>query len=257
VSYSDSVVVVPETPRDEGKKRAVSRWSLLGLVVACVCGFVFVAAAVTSNGSDLRPAGGDLNSVVSDRAREVEGRRQELASLQREVDRLSNEVDNATLRRQLRRVERLSDSAGLTAVKGPGIRVALEDAPRSVEVPGLDPNLLVVHQQDIQAFVNALWAGGAEAITLQGQRLISTTGIKCVGNTVVLDGVPYSPPYVIQAIGNQGRLQAALDASPEVSTYREYAERYGLGLGQRDVDSIKAPAYVGSVGLRHAAVLGD
>ena len=52
-----------------------------------------------------------------------------------------------------------------------------------------------MHQQDIQAVVNALWAGGAEAMTIQGQRVISTTGIKCVGNTVVLHGVPYSPPY--------------------------------------------------------------
>ena len=83
--------------------------------------------------------------------------------------------------------------------------MTLTDAPRSVDVPGLDPNVLVVHQQDIQAFVNALWAGGAEAISLQGQRLISTTGIKCVGNTVVLDGVPYSPPYVIEAIGDPAR----------------------------------------------------
>ncbi len=257
MSDSASVVAVPETPLDEGKKHSASRWSLLGLVVACVCGFVFVAAAVTSNGSDLRPAGGDLNSVVSDRAREAEARRQQLVDLQQEVDSLTGAVDSAALRRLVRRVERLSEPAGLTAVEGPGMRISLEDAPRSVEVPGLDPNLLVVHQQDLQAFVNALWAGGAEAVTLQGQRLISTTGIKCVGNTVVLDGVPYAPPYVIEAIGNQGRLHAALEASPEVTTYAQYADRYGLGLDQRDVDNVEAPAYVGSVSLRHATPLAD
>lgn len=255
MSYSASVVVVPETPSDEGKNRAVSRWSLLGLVVACICGFAFVAAGVTSDGSDLRPAGGDLNSVVTDRAREAEARRERVVDLQREVDTLAGAADDAALRRQQRRVERLSEPAGLVAMTGPGMRIALEDAPRSVQVPGLDPNLLVVHQQDIQAFVNALWAGGAEAITLQGQRLISTVGIKCVGNTVVLDGVPYSPPYVIEAIGNQGRLHAALEASPEVSTYADYAERYGLGLEQEDVDEIEAPAHAGSVSLRHATMM--
>ena len=122
----------------------------------------------------------------------------------------------------LDRVARLQEVSGLTASRGPGVRVTLTDAPRSVDVPGLDPNVLVVHQQDIQAFVNALWTGGAEAISLQGQRLISTTGIKCVGNTVVLDGVPYSPPYVIEAIGDPARLNSALDASPEVVTYRDY-----------------------------------
>ena len=53
--------------------------------------------------------------------------------------------------------------------------------------------------------VNALWSGGAEAMTIQGQRVISTTGIKCVGNTVLLHGVPYSPPYVITAVGDHAR----------------------------------------------------
>lgn len=255
MSYSDSVVGVTETPGEEGKKQAVGRWTLLSLVVACACGFVFVAASVTSNGSDLRPAGGDLNSVLHDRAREVESRRQQAIELQREVDALTGKVDNAALRRQLRKVAELAEPAGFSAVEGPGVRIALKDAPRSVEVPGLDPNLLVVHQQDIQAFVNALWAGGADAITLQGQRLISTTGIKCVGNTVVLDGVPYAPPYVIEAIGNRGRLNAALSASPEVTTYRQYAERYGLGIEQRDLDKVEAPAHAGGVQMRHATVI--
>jgi uncharacterized protein YlxW (UPF0749 family) len=135
--------------------------------------------------------------------------------------------------------------------------VSLTDAPRSVDVPGLDPNVLVVHQQDIQAFVNALWAGGAEAVSLQGQRLISTTGIKCVGNTVVLDGVPYSPPYVIEAIGEPARLNLALDQSPEVVTYRDYVERYQLGLETRTLADIEMKAYGGTVGLTHARALTE
>ena len=94
---------------------------------------------------------------------------------------------------------------------GPTVSVTLDDAPSSVAANGVDADLLVVHQQDIQAVVNALWSGGAEAMTIQGQRVISTTGIKCVGNTVVLHGVPYAPPYVISAIGDQDRLEAALD----------------------------------------------
>ena len=255
MSYSASVVAVRDTPRHEGKNTTAGRWSLLALVLACLCGIVLVAAAVTSDGSDLRPAGGDLSSVLRDRAREVETRREEAVSLQREVDAMSRKVDDADLRRDLRRVAALSDPAGLTPVQGPGLRIALEDAPRSVDFPGLDPNLLVVHQQDIQAFVNALWAGGAEAVTLQGQRLISSIGIKCVGNTVVLDGVPYAPPYVIEAIGNQGAMRQALAASPEVATYTQYSERYSLGLDERAVDRIKAPAYDGSVSMRYATAL--
>ena len=85
------------------------------------------------------------------------------------------------------------------------------DAPEDViNSSSQDIELLIVHQQDIQAVVNALWAGGAEAMTVQGQRVVSTTGIRCVGNTVVLHDVPYAPPYVISAIGPTDQMLAAI-----------------------------------------------
>ena len=104
-----------------------------------------------------------------------------------------------------------SVQVGLTPVTGPSVTVTLDDAPESVTGEGVDQDLLVVHQQDIQAVANELWRGGAEAMTIQGQRVIATTGIKCVGNTVVLHGIPYAPPYRISAIGDPVELQAALD----------------------------------------------
>ena len=72
--------------------------------------------------------------------------------------------------------EQASAQAGFTPVTGPPVTVTLDDAPASITADGVDPDLLVVHQQDIQAVVNALWRGGAEAMTIQGQRVISTTG---------------------------------------------------------------------------------
>ena len=74
-----------------------------------------------------------------------------------------------------------------------------------------DLNLLVVHQQDIQAVVNAMWKGGATAVTVQGQRIVTTTGIKCEGNAVQLQGVPYPQPYVIEAVGDQTELLGAIE----------------------------------------------
>src|SRR5690606_24242203 len=126
---------------------------------------------------------------------------------------LAASVDEESVVDQRDRAEDLMPSSGFTETEGPGIRIVLSDAPRESDAEGVDPNLLVVHQQDIQGFVNALWAGGAEAISLQDQRLISTTGIKCVGNTVVLDGVPYAPPYVIEAVGDVSQMREALDNS--------------------------------------------
>lgn len=227
--------------------------------VACVAaGLVFVAASSTADGSDLRPAGGDVGSLVGDRTRQAEQRRVEARDLQAQVDRLSRAAGGTGLRGLIRDIEGLNAPAGLTRVTGPGLRISLDDAPRTVKAPpGQDDNALVVHQQDIQAFVNAMWAGGAKAVTLQGQRLISTTGIKCVGSTVILDGVPYSPPYVIEAVGDIGSLEAALDASPQVDLYRQYVTRVRLGLSVQPRFELTAKAYSGTVGLRHATALPD
>lgn len=91
------------------------------------------------------------------------------------------------------------------------------------------PDDLVVHQQDIQAVLNALWSAGAEAIQMQDQRIIATSVPRCVGNTLLLNGRTYSPPYTITAIGNAAAMQAALAAAPLVTLYKQYAVRFGLG----------------------------
>jgi uncharacterized protein YlxW (UPF0749 family) len=194
--------------------------------------------------------------LLQERAQRVERQRSVARDLQQDIDELARTAPSgSSLDALLGRLARLREASGLRPARGPGIRVTLQDAPRSVNVPGIDPNLLVVHQQDLQAFVNALWSGGAEAVSLQGQRLISTTGIKCVGNTVVLDGVPYSPPYVIEAIGSPDRLTSALGASPEVVTYRYYVEEYQLGLKTRRLADFAMEGYGGTVGLRYARAL--
>jgi uncharacterized protein YlxW (UPF0749 family) len=142
-------------------------------------------------------------------------------------------------------------------VHGPAITVVLSDAPkaeidRAVDEGEVSADQLVVHQQDIQAVVNALWSGGAEAMTLQKQRVISTTGIKCVGNTVVLHGVPYAPPYRITAIGDLGSLQVALDSSDYIAGYKTYVVAHNLGYEVSTDDDVTLPAYDGSSDLRYA-----
>lgn len=229
------------------------RWPLAVVAIFVLSGFVFVASSVSANGSDLRPSGTDVGSLLKDRSDRVDDRRVEARMLREDIDALSNSVNDADLKKQLARADKLRDVTGLSTVVGAGMSVTLTDAPRSVEVPGLDPNVLVVHQQDIQAFVNALWSGGARAITLQGERLISTTGIKCVGSTVVLDGVPYSPPYVIKAVGDPAALDYALSTSPEVKTYSDYVTTYGLGLKVETRDQLTAKPYAGTIGLKYAS----
>ena len=227
-------------------------WTLAVLSICVIAGFLFVAASISSDGTDLRPAGGDKESLLRERENRIEDRRDDARKLRSEIDSLSAGISGAALEDYRDRVAELEAPTGLTALRGPGIRVTLTDAPKSVKPEGVDENLLVVHQQDIQAFVNALWVGGAEAISLQGQRLISTSGIRCVGNTVVIDGVPYSPPYVIEAIGNRMSMNDEISRSPETTTYRVYVQDYQLGLKIESLDDIKIKAYGGPVSLSYA-----
>ena len=85
--------------------------------------------------------------------------------------------------------------------------------------------------------------------------MISTTGIKCVGNTVVLHGVPYAPPYEITAIGDVPALLEALEQSEYIAGYRTYVEAYDLGYEVTVQDDVEMPAYQGSNELRYADAL--
>jgi uncharacterized protein YlxW (UPF0749 family) len=228
------------------------QWPLAVLGVFVVTGFLFVAASVNADGADYRPAGGDIASLLQERSQHIAQQRTSARDLREDIDSLSSNVSGTALKTFLAKVKDLQEPTGLTALEGPGVRITLDDAPRTADDPDVDPNWLVVHQQDIQAYVNALWAGGAEAISLQGQRLISTSGIKCVGNVVVLDGVPYSPPYVIRAVGDSIDMNASVESSPETISYASYAKKYKLGLKVESVDNLKINAYAGPVSLRYA-----
>lgn len=217
------------------------------VLVCLLAGFMITVSAVAARGTDLRSDRSsdmrDLIAAQTDRNRDLrklaEGLRAEVQELTQ--NQSGGDDTNAAL-------EAAGLAASTVAVAGPGVRVSLTDAPLDVKPAGVDDDSLVVHQQDIQAVVNALWAGGAEAMTIQGQRVVATTGIKCVGNSVVLHGVPYAPPYVIEAIGDQERLEAALGDSRPVQIFRQYVAAYGLGYEQSRTGRIEAPAFVGVVG---------
>jgi uncharacterized protein YlxW (UPF0749 family) len=234
-------------------------WRILTPAVFLLAGALFVTSAVSSDGTDLRAGRyGDLTSVVRQQTEEVDALRAEARALSAEVDALSEDLVASGATDIQETVEELEVPAGLAAMTGPGLTVELDDAPSDIiSGSGLDPNLLVVHQQDIQAVVNAMWAGGAEAMTIQGQRVISTTGIKCVGNTVVLHGIPYSPPYVITAVGDPAAMLNSINESPYIDIYLDYVERYELGWDVLPHSEVQLPAYEGSLELDYARPAGE
>lgn len=143
----------------------------------------------------------------------------------------------------------LARAVGLAAVRGPAVSVELDDAPaesrrgpypRGVRSPG--PDDLVVHQQDVQAVVNALWHGGAEAMSIMGVRVTARTAVRCVGNTLLLDGEVFSPPFRITAIGDTAAMRTSLRDNPQIIVYRQYVDAYRLGYRVSQSTDVTLPA---------------
>ena len=234
-------------------------WRVAAPVAFAAAGVLFATSAGAAHGGQLRGTRSDLGDLIR-------AEQQRADDLTRRVDGLRAEVEAATdkagaddrrVGAEQRRAQGLELAAGTAPVVGPSVTVTLSDAPRSADrvLPeGTSPDDVVVHQQDVQGVVNALWSGGAEAMQIMDQRVIATSAVRCVGNTLILQGRVYSPPYKITAIGDPERLSQALDDSPDVATYRYYADTFGLVYEVAADTSTKLPGYDGSLDLLHAEV---
>jgi uncharacterized protein YlxW (UPF0749 family) len=226
--------------------------------VLVAAGLLFAVSGVTARGTQLRSDRSDAVALArSEQARYAQQLAQ-LKALRHEVDEQTRRAagGDATVKDLRQRGDVLAPGAGLAAVSGPAIQVVLDDAPRRSTLPaGVTADDLVVHQQDVQAVVNALWLGGAEAMMLMDQRVISTSAVRCVGNTLLLQGQVYSPPYRITAIGDPVKLQDALDHSAALQIYREFSKILGLGWGVSNEGPQTFPAFTGSLDLRYATPL--
>lgn len=147
--------------------------------------------------------------------------------------------------------------AGMTPVDGPGVVVTLNDSkkpyPKGLP-PGMTPPNLV-HDTDINQTVNELRAAGAEAIAVNGQRLVATSAIRCAGPTVFINNVPQAPPYTVQAIGDPQDLEAALNLRGGMASQLKI---FDPAMFSSRIDALLTlPAYAGANGLRYARPLDN
>nr|WP_206038340.1 DUF881 domain-containing protein [Rhodococcus sp. HNM0569] len=212
---------------------------------------MFATTREVSSGDELRAQD---STRLSDLVRHAQAQTDDAAatrsSLQARVDELQHQAatDDADVAAALDGIDAVAADAGLTELTGPGVTITMTDAPRGADgryPVDAAPNDLVVHQQDIQSVLNAVWTGGAEAVSMQGERIVETSAPRCVGNTLLLHGRTYSPPYVVEAIGDPDRIRAALANEPGIKVYKQYATRFGLGYAEAASAQITVPAYTG------------
>ncbi|OII60747.1 hypothetical protein BJP40_07670 [Streptomyces sp. CC53] len=247
-----------DSPREPARR---GRWRPVRLLTAAVfalAGLLFVTSFNTAKGTNIRTDDSLLR--LSDLVRERNDRNAELeestAAVRSEVGALARR-DAGASQDDAARLGALEKAAGTTEVSGRALTITLNDAPPDARAaPGYpEPRAddLVIHQQDLQAVVNALWAGGAEGIQVMDQRLISTSAVRCVGNTLLLQGRVYSPPYKVTAVGDVRALRKALDASPAIQNYLLYVKAYGLGWKVDERGATTLPGYSGTLDLHYAS----
>lgn len=242
--------------------KGMTGWRAVVPVVCLVAGGLFATSATTSDGTDLRSGRHlELTGLIGSEEDSVGELSDRVSELQREVRDLEQRAGqgNVLVEQAQDSAEALEAPVGISAVTGPGLDVALDDAPRTADgslPPGArNVDDVVVHQQDVQSVLNALWSGGAEAIAVMGQRIISTGAVRCVGNVLLLYGRTYSPPYEISAVGDRDGMLQALDNEPGVILYRQAADAFGLGYQVEEKGTLDLPGYDGPVQLNYAEEL--
>ncbi|MGR8009480.1 DUF881 domain-containing protein [Streptomyces hypolithicus] len=234
---------------------------LLTAGVFALAGLIFVTSFNTAKGTNIRTDASllKLSDLIGERSHKNKLLDQSTASVRGDVDGLAQRRDSSTEAEDAK-LKALEQSAGTEKLSGAGLTVTLDDAPPNATAnpgyPEPQPNDLVIHQQDLQAVVNALWQGGAQGIRVMDQRLISTSAVRCVGNTLILQGRVYSPPYRVTAVGDREKLQRALSASTALQNYQLYVKAYGLGWKVDEHDAVKLRGYSGTVDLRYAKPVG-
>lgn len=231
-----------------------ARAGLAALVILGLFGLLVVTAAQQTSRNAVASEDGhnQLVTQVKARSAQVDARRNRVVALRDEVETLRTEFLATTAQgRQLSaRMTRLGVRTGASAVTGPGVKVIVDDA-----VDASSP-LQRVLDKDLQRLANALWESGAEALSINGQRLSQLTAIRHAGSAITVNGRSLSAPYTVQAIGDPDTIPARFVETTHGSAWLDLEVTYGLRLDMTSEESLTLPP-TGRLILRHARTPGD
>ncbi len=260
---------VVERPLDPGYAAAARRraegtavvlpWWRKGVVVVLAAalglGAVWAARelrAPTEGAGDARAL---LLSQVSDGADRGEQLRAENADLVEEIERLQEESLRGSDPQFLERVQLLTLNAGSARVRGPGLRITLDDS-RDAQVGAPGSELGRVQDLDLQVLANALWSAGAEAVAINGHRLSGLSAIRSAGPAILVDLAPLARPYVVEAVGEPGDMRARLTRSTGGTHLGTLRDSFGISVGIEEAEELVLAGTTART-LRHAEPLED
>jgi uncharacterized protein YlxW (UPF0749 family) len=253
-AHADADADKNSSPTEPRRRRGL--W--LGVCLAALGVLVATAAAqVRDRAPSVARANQELLEEIDQRTAATSQLEDDVTALQREVDRARvNGLRLTSIGREaaagLDEVER---AAGVTPVEGPGISVTVDDAELDDPGPGstsAETNELGrVLDRDLQLVVNGLWAAGAEAVAVNGQRLSSLSAIRNAGDAILVDFRPLSPPYSVLAVGDPATLRTGFLDGSAGRMLRLYSETYKIRYDVQDETDISLSG-VSSTTLRYA-----
>lgn len=184
----------------------------------------------------------DLALQLAETQQSLETYRSESASSDQINNQMKNELDKA------------NTLSGLTDLKGSGVVVTLSDSSSSVPDASGNYEQYIIHDGDLRMVLTELLGAGAEAVSVNGQRIIGTSAVRCVGNTIMINDVKIATPFEITAIGEPGTLEAALMIKGGVA---DYLKSWSIELNIKKQDEVKVPRYSGIVNFKYAEALTD
>ncbi|SHK38478.1 DUF881 domain-containing protein [Paramaledivibacter caminithermalis] len=188
---------------------------------------------------------------IRDYKQNLEKEKAEIAQLNTSIEDYKNKIEQFRLSKirdgditklLKEEIKEYKTISGFTDVYGPGVIIIMDDATREL-YEGENPNDVLVHDVDVLNIVNDLKAAGAEAISINGQRVLSNSEIDCSGYTIKINGKEYGHPFIIKAIGEPQHLEAAINAP---MTYGYMLKTYGIFIEVNPSTYVKVPKYDGT-----------
>ncbi|MGE7390498.1 DUF881 domain-containing protein [Streptomyces sp. NPDC004126] len=216
-------------------------------------GLVLAAMVVTLGAAQARVAAPVLAKERQELIDRVQRADDHADALERETERLRTEVadrQRAALKQQVGERGRLVELlAGATEVHGPGVKLVVDDAKGASSGGGGGPresagfsNTGRVRDRDMQRIVNGLWQAGAEAVSINGQRLTALSAIRAAGDAILVDNKPLVPPYEVLAVGDKKRLGPTFQDSVDGQYLHVLQESYGIRYSLTPMDEVRLPA---------------
>lgn len=219
--------------------------ALVGLVMGILLSVQFRLTRETMKTPQISRVQGMAAKVTEARS-ERDGKQEQLGRMRADLDKIAAETELGPFRDELNnaRIE-----AGMSGVYGPGIEVTLNDS-NTVAKPGENPNLYVLHDEDILRVLNELRAAGAEALAINNQRVVATSEIRCTGPTILINrNQRLTPPFVISAIGDQDNLANSLKMRGGVI---ETLQFWGIQVSVKKVAQVNIPPLSGGMSFDYA-----